>query len=77
MSDERSTDDLIAEFLKNGGEIVKLRYASEKDQKKASTKWYHRERALCGSERSKKIVEKESQKEGLMIFSKADRWREV
>tara|TARA_Y100001970_G_scaffold259516_1_gene340567 strand:- start:9490 stop:9720 length:231 start_codon:yes stop_codon:yes gene_type:complete len=76
MSDERSTEDLIAEFLKNGGEIVKLRYASEKDQKKASRKWYHREKALCGNERSKKIIEKESEKEGLMIFSKSDRWRE-
>ena len=76
MSDERNTEDLIAEFLKNGGEIVKLRYASEKDQKKASRKWYHREKALCGNERSKKIIEKESEKEGLMIFSKSDRWRE-
>tara|TARA_Y100001938_G_scaffold141448_1_gene211192 strand:- start:1876 stop:2106 length:231 start_codon:yes stop_codon:yes gene_type:complete len=76
MSQERSTEELIAEFLKNGGEIVKLRYASEKDQRVASRKWYHREKALCGSERSKKIVEKESEKDGLMIFSKTDQWRE-
>ena len=76
MSQERSTEELIAEFLKNGGEIVKLRYASEKDQKKASRKWHHRDKALCGSDRSKKIVEKEAEKEEMMIFSKTDRWRE-
>ena len=76
MSEERNTEELIAEFLKNGGEIVKLRYASEKDQRKASRKWYHRERALCGNEKSMKIVQKESEKEEMMIFSKSDRWKE-
>ncbi|MCH2669368.1 MAG: hypothetical protein MK009_05895 [Gammaproteobacteria bacterium] len=76
MSDERNTEELIAEFLKNGGEIIKLRYASEKDQNKASRKWYHREKALCGNEKSKEFVEKEAKKEDMMIFSKADRWRE-
>jgi len=76
MSDERSTEELIAEFLKNGGEIIKLRYASENDQKKASRKWHHRDKALCGNERSKKILEKEDNKEDMMIFSKSDRWRE-
>ena len=57
MSDERNTEDLIAEFLKNGGEIVKLRYASERDQKRASRKWYHRDKALCGSSKSKEMLE--------------------
>ncbi len=76
MSNERSTEELIAEFLKNGGEIIKLRYASEKDQKIASRKWHHREKALCGNERSKEIIAKENEKEELMIFSKSDRWRE-
>ncbi len=76
MSEERNTDDLIAEFLKNGGEIVRLRYASEKDQKRASRKWYHRDKASCGSWKSKEILEKESEKESLFIFSKTDRWRE-
>ena len=76
MSDERSTEELIAEFLKNGGEIIKLRYASEKDKKKASRKWHHRDKALCGNEKSKEFVEKETKKEDMMIFSKADRWRE-
>ena len=76
MSDEHNSQDLIAEFLKNGGEIVKLRYASENTQKKASQKWNHRDKALAGNERSKKLLEKESDKEGLMIFSKPDRWRE-
>lgn len=76
MSNERNTEDLIAEFLKNGGEIIKLRYASENDQKKSSRKWHHREKALCGNERSKELVKKEAGKEDMMIFSKADRWRE-
>jgi hypothetical protein len=76
MSKERSTEELIAEFLKNGGEIIKLRYASEKDQKKASRKWHHRDKALCGNEKSKKFIEKETEREETMIFSKADRWRE-
>lgn len=75
MSKEHNTEDMIAEFLKNGGEIVKLRYASEKDQNKASRKWHHREKALCGSQKSKEIVDKESESEGLMIFSKTDQWR--
>ena len=76
MSSERNTEDLIAEFLKNGGEVVKLRYASEKDQQRASRKWHHRDKALCGSDKSKGILEKESEKEKTMIFSKTDRWRE-
>ena len=76
MSDERSTEELIAEFLKNGGEIIKLRYASENDQKKAARKWHHRSKALCGNERSKELLEKEDSKEEMMIFSKTDRWRE-
>jgi len=76
MSNERNTEELIAEFLKNGGEIVKLRYASESDQKKASRRWYHRDKALCGNEKSKEILEKNSNKEEMMIFSKTDRWRE-
>jgi hypothetical protein len=76
MSNERNTQDLIAEFLKNGGEIVKLRYASESDLNKASRKFHHRDKALCGNEKSKELVEAEAEKEGLMIFSKTDRWRE-
>ena len=76
MSNERNTEDLIADFLKNGGEIIKLRYASENDLKKSSRKWHHREKALCGNETSKELVKKEDGKEDMMIFSKADRWRE-
>jgi len=76
MSDERSTKELIAEYLKNGGEIIKLRYASENDLKKSSRKWHHRDKALCGNIASKELVEKENSKEDMMIFSKSDRWRE-
>jgi len=76
MSDERNREELIAEYLKNGGEIIKLRYATENDQKKASRKWHHRDKALCGNEQSKELLEKEDSKEDMMIFSKSDRWRE-
>ena len=76
MSKEHNTEELIAEFLKNGGEIVKLRYASEKDQRKSSRKWHHIEKALCGNAKSKGIVDRDAKKDELMIFSKVDRWRE-
>lgn len=76
MNNNDDSQDLIAEFLKNGGEIVKLRYASESVQKKASQKWNHRDKAIAGNKRSKELLDKEDKKEGLMIFSKPDRWRE-
>jgi|TARA_B100000073_G_C23691511_1_gene556653 hypothetical protein len=69
------TQKMIEEFLAGGGEITRLRPATESDVKKASRKWYHKEKALCGSERSKKIVSKEEEKEEFMIFSKSDRWK--
>tara|TARA_B100000029_G_scaffold477320_1_gene522267 strand:- start:105 stop:350 length:246 start_codon:yes stop_codon:yes gene_type:complete len=81
MSDKptMSSDELkakIDEYLENGGEIIQLRYASEKDQKKAQRRWHHKDKATAGSEASKEVLEKEAQKEKTMIFSKTDRWRE-
>ena len=70
-----TTEEMIEQFIKNGGEITKLRYASKKDQQKAQRKWYHRDKALSGNERSKKVLEEESKKSEMKIFSAVDQWR--
>ena len=75
MTKEYDTEELIRKYLDNGGTITKLRCATKRDVEKASRKWYHKDKASCGSDRSKKILEEESQKEGLMIFSKTERWK--
>lgn len=75
MSKELTTEEMIEQYLKNGGKVTKLRYASEADQKKASRRWYHREKALNGSERSQKILEAESEKKKTMIFSTTEQWQ--
>jgi len=82
MSDEKrkssndEINDAIAEFLNNGGEITRLRYANQKDQVKAQRRVYHEDKATAGSERSKDVLARESEKEKTMIFSKVDRWKE-
>jgi len=73
---QKSTEEMIAEYLKNGGKVTKLRYASEKDQKKASKRWNHREKAMNGNEKSKDFLMKEDEKQEMMIFSTIDQWRE-
>jgi len=72
-----SSDELkakIDEYLNDGGEIVQLRYASEKEQKKAQRKWHHKDKATAGSEVSQETLDKEAAKEKSMIFSKDERW---
>ncbi len=76
MNSNNDIDLAIEEFLQNGGEIVRLRYASEKDQKKARRREHHREKAIAGSDRSKELLAREDAREKTMIFSKVDRWRE-
>ena len=71
----KTTEELIAEFVANGGEITRLRYASKRDQQKAQRKWYHKDRALSGDERSKKALEEDKKKNSLKIFSPTDQWR--
>ena len=66
--------DAIQAFLDGGGEITRLRYASEKDQTKAQRRWHHKDKAIAGSERSREILDKEAAKEKSMIFSKDERW---
>ena len=69
--------DKIQEFLDGGGEITRLRYASEKDQKMARRREYHVDKAYSGSDRSKKIIESQDKKESEMIFSRDERWKEA
>ncbi len=69
-------DQKIQEYLDSGGEIVKLRYASQRDQGKARRKEYHSDKATSGSENSQKILERDSKREGEMIFSRDERWKE-
>ena len=81
MSDKpQSSNDIInaaiEDFLNNGGEIVQLRYANQKDQVKAQRRVYHEDKATAGSERSKDALAREDAKEKTMIFSKTDRWKE-
>ncbi len=66
----------VQEYLDDGGEIVKLRYASIKDQRKARRTEYHIDKAVAGSEKSKKAIEREREREGTMIFSRDERWKE-
>ena len=68
-------DKAISDYLANGGEVVRLKEASKKDVAKAQRIGYHRDKALAGSERSKKFLEEEAKKEAAMIFSKVDRMR--
>ena len=76
MSGKLTTEEMIEEYLRNGGEIIKLRYASKRDQDKASRRWYHKDKALAGSTRSKEFLKKEDEKQGMKIFSKTDQWRQ-
>ena len=65
----------VEEYLANGGEIVQLRYAAEKDLNKSRRSFYHKDKALSGSKRSEDALVREDDKEKTMIFSKTDRWR--
>jgi len=80
MSDKSkmSKDELrtkVDEYLENGGEIIQLRYAGSKDQRKAQRRWHHKDKAAAGSEASQAALDREEAKEKTMIFSKDDRWR--
>jgi hypothetical protein len=67
-------NDKIQAFLDGGGQVTKLRYATEKEQLKAHRRWHHKDKAIAGSERSREILDKETAKEKSMIFSKDERW---
>ena len=82
MSDDtkRLTDDelnsMVNEFLDGGGEVTRLRYATQKDIGKSRRTMYHKDKAIAGSQRSQDALEQEEAKEKTMIFSKVDRWKE-
>ena len=82
MSDDTkriSNDELntmVEQYLSDGGEITRLRYASQKDVNTSRRTMHHKDKALSGSERSKEALARESAKESTMIFSKTDRWKE-
>ena len=67
-------NDAVERFLNGGGEITRLRYASDKVVKKAGRKFYHRDKTIAGAGNSKAFLEREEKKESTLIFSKADRW---
>lgn len=72
MTREES-DAAIQAFLDNGGEITRLREATKKDQEKAARRAYHEDKAMCGNQRSKEIVEREKKLEASFIFSRDER----
>jgi hypothetical protein len=79
VSDKSSNDkinDAIEKYLNSGGEIVRLRYATQKDQNKAQRRVYHEDKATAGNEVSKDALAREDEKEKTMIFSKTDRWKD-
>lgn len=79
MSSRKLTNDemgdLIAQFVRDGGEVIRLRAATKKDQEKASRRRYHEDKAISGSERSKAALARESAREKTMIFSRDERWK--
>lgn len=72
MTREES-DAAIQAFLDNGGKITRLCEATKKDQKKAARRAYHEDRAMCGNQRSKEIIEREKKLEASFIFSRDER----
>ena len=68
-------DAAIQKYLDDGGEIIRLREATAKDQAKAQRRVYHQDKATAGSERAKDALAREDAKEKTMIFSKTERWR--
>ena len=67
---------MVQEFIDGGSQVTKLRYANKKAQEKAGRMHYHKDKALAGSERSKKIIESKTKKEDSFIFSRDERWSE-
>lgn len=69
-------DAAIQAFLNGGGQVTRLQYAGKKAVEKSRRMAYHREKALCGNERSQKVIAAEEAKEKTMIFSRIERSKE-
>jgi hypothetical protein len=67
---------MVEQYLSDGGEITRLRYASQKDVNTSRRTMFHKDKAISGSEQSKDVLAREETKEATMIFSKTDRWKE-
>jgi hypothetical protein len=66
----------VREYIASGGEVLRIRYASEKEQAKARRREYHSDKAISGSESSQAAIARERKREGEMIFSRDERWKE-
>lgn len=75
MQSKFDMDAAIQSFLNNGGEIIHLQEATKKDQERARKRAYHEDKALCGSARSKMIIERENKEEASYVFSRTERFR--
>ena len=73
---KQEMNDAIQAYLDGGGAIIRLRAATEKDLKKVKAAQYHKDKAMAGNDRSKKIIENQRKKENSYIFSKEVRWSE-
>jgi len=74
MGTKRKVNEAVAEYINNGGKVTVLQFGSEKEIKKAATRFRHRDKAFAGSERSKAILAREQEQESSFIFSKEERW---
>lgn len=68
-------NNLVNEFLADGGEIVNIREGTISEQDRARRLQYHREKAIEGDERSQSFVKREEERESSLIFSKEERMR--
>ena len=75
LSDDELTA-MVNDFVDSGGEVTRLRYATQKDIGKSRRTMYHKDKAIAGSQRSQDALEQDEAKEKTMIFSKVDRWKE-
>jgi len=57
--------DAVQAFLDGGGKVTRLRYADKKAQSKAQRRWYHKDKAMAGSERSKALLKEKLRKKRL------------
>ena len=73
MSKDNNLDNAVQEFLDNGGEITRVRYADKKMLDKSRRKSYHLSKAH-DDERSRSY--REEKKESQLIFSKSERMTE-
>jgi len=75
MSLKRNVNDAVEAFINGGGEVTRLRYASDKDVKKSTRLVHHKDRVFTGSVASEKYIESKEKAEASLIFSRSERWK--